>query len=113
MAESTKDEPSPGEGEDALEKLEAGNPAERVGASLRTKVGIGFGVALGAVAIGSFVLFRMMNRIKVDGLENVPSEHENVLYCLNHNSMLDNFAFESVAYMPKVFFKPEFMPVNL
>lgn len=86
---------------------------ERVGASMRTNVGVGFGLALGAVAVGSFVVFRLMNRVKVDGLENVPAHHENVLYCLNHNSMLDNFAFESIAYMPRVFFDPDYLPVNL
>jgi 1-acyl-sn-glycerol-3-phosphate acyltransferase len=86
---------------------------ERVGASMTTKVGLGFGVALGAVAVGSFVLYRMMNRTHVGGLENIPATHENVLYCLNHNSMLDNFAFETMVYLPKVFFAPEYLPVNL
>src|SRR5215204_6859418 len=84
-----------------------------VGASTKVKVGVGFGLALGAVAVGSFVLFRMLNRVKAEGLENIPDVHENVLYCLNHNSIIDNFAFESFVYMPKVFFQPEYMPVNL
>jgi 1-acyl-sn-glycerol-3-phosphate acyltransferase len=101
-----------------LEKVEPASEAEndedeRVGASMSTKVGIGFGVALGAVAIGSFVLYRMMNRTHVSGLEHVPSSHDNVLYCLNHNSMLDNFAFETMVYLPKVFFSPDHLPVNL
>jgi 1-acyl-sn-glycerol-3-phosphate acyltransferase len=86
---------------------------ERVGASMSTKVGIGFGVALGAVALGSFVVYRMMNRTRVAGLENVPSSHDNVLYCLNHNSMIDNFAFETMVYLPKVFFSPDHLPINL
>jgi 1-acyl-sn-glycerol-3-phosphate acyltransferase len=86
---------------------------ERVGASTTVKVGLGLGVALGAAAVGSFVLFRMMNRVEAEGFENIPTEHENVLYCLNHNSLIDNFAFESVAFMPKVLFRPEYLPVNL
>jgi 1-acyl-sn-glycerol-3-phosphate acyltransferase len=86
---------------------------ERVGASTTVKVGMGLGVALGAAAVGSFVLFKLMNRVEAEGLENIPAEHENVLYCLNHSSLIDNFAFESIAYMPKVFFKPEYLPVNL
>lgn len=86
---------------------------ERVGASTRTKVGIGFGLALGAVAVTSFVIFRMMNRMRVDGLENIPLGNQNVLYCLNHSSLLDNFAFETTVYLPKVFFEPDYLPVNL
>lgn len=86
---------------------------ERVGASTKVKLGVGFGLALGAVAVSSFVLFRLMNRMKVRGLENVPVENENVLYCINHNTLIDNFAFESVAYLPKVLFQPEYLPVNL
>jgi len=86
---------------------------ERVGATINPKVGLGFGLALGAVAVGSFVLYRMMNRTEVEGLENVPSSHDNVLYCLNHNSMLDNFAFETMVYLPKVFVSPEYLPINL
>jgi 1-acyl-sn-glycerol-3-phosphate acyltransferase len=81
--------------------------------SKKVKVGIGLSLALGAAAIGSFLLFRMMNRVKLIGAENIPLEHENVLYCLNHNSILDNFAFETAAYLPKVFFQPEYLPVNL
>ncbi|MFY9222544.1 MAG: lysophospholipid acyltransferase family protein [Blastocatellia bacterium] len=84
-----------------------------IGASMTTKVGLGFGVALGITALSSYVIFRLMNRVKMQGLENIPSEHENVLYCLNHNSMLDNFAFETAVYLPKVFFQPEYLPVNL
>ena len=98
--------------EHGMEKADALGE-ESVGASTSVKVGLGFGVALGAVALGSFVLFRLVNRVKAEGLENIPAGSENVLYCLNHNSLLDNFAFESVAYMPKVFFRPEYLPVNL
>lgn len=86
---------------------------ETVGASMKTKVGLGLGLALSVVTLGSFFLFRMMNRIKLEGAENIPAEHENVLYCLNHNSLLDNFAFETAVYLPKVFFKPEYLPINL
>jgi 1-acyl-sn-glycerol-3-phosphate acyltransferase len=97
---------------DTIEK--PGEPAEEsVGATIEPKVGLRFGIALGAVAVGSFVLYRMMNRTHVEGLENVPESHDNVLYCLNHNSMLDNFAFETMVYLPKVFFSPEHLPVNL
>lgn len=88
-------------------------PEEHIGASKNVKLGLGFGLALGAVTIGSLVLFRLMNRVEVEGTENIPNEHENVLYCLNHNSIIDNFAFESLIYMPKVLFRPEYMPVNL
>lgn len=84
-----------------------------VGASMKTKVGLGFGLALGITAISSYVIFRLMNRVKIEGLENIPIEHENVLYCLNHNSMLDNFAFETTVYLPKIFFQPEYLPINL
>lgn len=86
---------------------------ERVGARTTVKWGLGLGFALGAVAVGSVVLFRLMNRVELEGAENIPDEHENVLYCINHSSLIDNFAFESIAYLPKVFFKPEYLPVNL
>ncbi|MEW6732008.1 MAG: lysophospholipid acyltransferase family protein [Acidobacteriota bacterium] len=102
----------PQDQQQSLVKAEKQSP-EPVGASLKTKVGIGFGLALGAAVLGSLVIFRLMNRIKVDGLENIPTGHENVLYCLNHNSVLDNFAFETAVYMPKIFFHPDYIPVNL
>jgi 1-acyl-sn-glycerol-3-phosphate acyltransferase len=86
---------------------------ERLGASAKVKVGVGLGIALAAGAIGSFVVFRLMNRIKAEGLENIPLGHSNVLYCLNHNSLLDTFAFESVACFPRVLLEPEYLPVNL
>lgn len=86
-------------------------PLSQVGTT--TKLGIGLGLALTAAAIGSLVLFRVMNRVKAEGLENVPTEHANVLYCLNHNSLLDNFAFETAAYLPKILLQPEYLPVNL
>src|SRR4051812_397010 len=98
---------------DELSNSAGDEKEERVGASLKTKVGLGFAVALGAAAIGSFLLFRVLNRMKVEGYENIPETHDNVLYCLNHNSLLDNFAFETTAYMPKVFFSPDHLPVNL
>ena len=68
---------------------------------------------MACAALGSVVLFRLLNRMQVTGLENIPEEHENVLYCLNHNSILDNFAFEVAAYLPKVLFRPEYLPVSL
>ena len=86
---------------------------ERVGASTTVKWGLGLGLALGAVAVGSVVLFRLLNRVEAEGLENIPDEHENVLYCLNHSSIIDNFAFESIAYLPKLLVRPEYLPVNL
>ncbi|MCS6886485.1 MAG: lysophospholipid acyltransferase family protein [Acidobacteriota bacterium] len=86
---------------------------EQKSMSTGVKVGIGFGIAVGVAAIASFVIFRMLNRIKVEGLENIPAGHQNVLYCLNHTSLLDNFAFETTVYMPKLLFEPEYLPVNL
>jgi 1-acyl-sn-glycerol-3-phosphate acyltransferase len=98
---------------DSDERDDEAQREEQVGASTTVKVGIGLAAALGAAAVGSFVLFRLMNRVEVEGLENIPEEHENVLYCLNHSSLIDNFAFESIVFMPKVFFQPEYLPVNL
>src|SRR5262249_22800150 len=100
------------QGSTSLVKAEKNKP-EQIGASDKTKVGLGFGIALGVAAVGSFLIFRLMNRLKVEGAENIPSGHENVLYCLNHNSVLDNFAFETTVYLPKVFFQPDYLPVNL
>ncbi|MGM9999217.1 MAG: lysophospholipid acyltransferase family protein [Candidatus Bruticola sp.] len=79
----------------------------------KTIDGLGFSVAFGAAAVGSVVLFRMLNKTKVYGLKNIPKEHENVLYCINHNSLLDNFIFEAAAYVPKIFFQPKYLPINL
>lgn len=75
--------------------------------------GVGFTVAFSAAMASSFVLFRVLNKMKVQGLENLPAAHENVLYCINHCSLLDNFAFEMAAYVPKVFFKREYIPISL
>lgn len=75
--------------------------------------GVGFTVAFSAAMASSFVLFRVLNKMKVQGLENLPTAHENVLYCINHCSLLDNFAFEMAAYVPKVFFKREYIPISL
>lgn len=75
--------------------------------------GLAFGLALGAAALGSVILFRLLNRTRIEGTENIPESSENVLYCLNHNSMLDNFAFESAAYLPKALFRPEYLPIQL
>lgn len=79
----------------------------------RVMQGVGFSLAFGAAAAGSILLFRMLNRTKVHGLRNIPSEHLNVLYCLNHNSILDNFAFEVATYIPKVLFRPKYLPISL
>lgn len=75
--------------------------------------GLGYTLALGGAAAGSFLLFRMLNKTTIRGLENIPTEHENVLYCLNHNSILDNFAFEVAAYLPKILLKPKYLPISL
>lgn len=75
--------------------------------------GLGFTLALGGAAAGSFLLFRMLNKTTVHGLENIPAEHENVLYCLNHNSILDNFAFEVAAYLPKIMLSSKYLPISL
>lgn len=75
--------------------------------------GLAVAAAVTAAAAGSYVLFRMLNRTRVHGLENIPTQHHNVLYCLNHNSILDNFAFEAAAYIPKVLFQPKYLPISL
>ncbi|HBM96560.1 TPA: hypothetical protein DD394_03390 [bacterium UBP9_UBA11836] len=79
----------------------------------KTIDGLGFSVAFGTAAISSLLLFRVLNKTKVYGLKNVPSEHENVLYCINHNSLVDNFIFEAAAYVPKIFFQHKYLPINL
>ncbi|MCR4784249.1 MAG: 1-acyl-sn-glycerol-3-phosphate acyltransferase [bacterium] len=79
----------------------------------RTMDRLGFSVAFGAAAISSVLLFRVLNRTKVYGLNNIPTEHENVLYCINHNSLLDNFIFEAAAYVPKVLFQHKYLPISL
>ena len=75
--------------------------------------GLGFSMAFGAAVASSFMLFRVLNRMRVFGLQNIPEGHENVLYCINHCSLLDNFAFEVAAYVPKVIFKRQYIPVSL
>ena len=105
-------------GEQLVEGAEKSKPRSRLvrGASNvwnKAVNGVGFSVAFGAAAAGSLLLFRMLNRTKVHGLKNVPVEHENVLYCLNHCSLLDNFAFEAAAYVPKVLFRRKYLPINL
>ncbi len=90
-----------------------GMAAAFVSAMQKAGQGFGFSVAFGTAMASSFVLFRMLNRMRVYGLENIPQEHENVLYCINHCSLLDNFAFEMAAYVPKVFFKRKYIPISL
>ncbi|MCS7079804.1 MAG: 1-acyl-sn-glycerol-3-phosphate acyltransferase [Chloracidobacterium sp.] len=77
------------------------------------KAGAGVGIALGIATVGSLLLFRLLNRLKVEGLENIPDSHENVLYCPNHSSLLDNFALGVGLYIPRMLFRPEYMPINL
>jgi 1-acyl-sn-glycerol-3-phosphate acyltransferase len=77
------------------------------------KASAGVGIALGIATIGSFLLFRLLNRMKVEGLENIPESHENVLYCPNHSSILDNFALGVGLYIPRMLFRPEYIPINL
>lgn len=79
----------------------------------KTIDGLGFSVAFGTAAISSLILFRVLNKTKVYGLKNIPTEYENVLYCINHNSLVDNFIFEAAAYVPKIFFQHKYLPVNL
>jgi len=77
------------------------------------KAGAGVGIALGIATIGSLLLFRLLNRMKVEGIENIPESHENVLYCPNHSSLLDNFALGVGLYIPRMLFHPEYIPINL
>ncbi len=77
------------------------------------KASAGVGIALGIATAGSFLLFRLLNRMKVEGLENIPDSHENVLYCPNHSSLLDNFALGVGLYIPRMLFRPEYIPINL
>ncbi|MBX7223765.1 MAG: 1-acyl-sn-glycerol-3-phosphate acyltransferase [Blastocatellia bacterium] len=79
----------------------------------KVKFGLGVGLALSVTAVGSFLLFRLLNRMKVEGLENLPDSHENILFCPNHSSLLDNFAIGAATYIPRAFLHPEFMPINL
>lgn len=88
--------------------------AKRASNALRWAVqGVAYSVAFSAAAAGSILLFRLLNKTKVYGLKNIPVEHENVLYCINHCSLLDNFAFEVAAYIPKVFFGRKYLPISL
>ncbi|MFQ3580577.1 MAG: lysophospholipid acyltransferase family protein [Chloracidobacterium sp.] len=77
------------------------------------KASASVGIALGIATVGSFLLFRLLNRMKVEGLENIPDSHENVLYCPNHSSILDNFALGVGLYIPRMLFRPEYIPINL
>ena len=99
------------------ETSEIGRASKFLGATKRAVGkaidGLGFSVAFGTAAISSLILFRVLNKTKVYGLKNVPSEHENVLYCINHNSLVDNFIFEAAAYVPKIFFQHKYLPINL
>lgn len=75
--------------------------------------GIGFSVAFGTAVASSLMLFRVLNRTRIYGLKNIPEGHENVLYCINHCSLLDNFAFGMSVYVPKAIFKRKYIPVSL
>ncbi len=86
-------------------------PPEKHTSLLRASAGVG--IALGIATVGSFLLFRLLNRMKVEGLENIPDSHENVLYCPNHSSLLDNFALGVGLYVPRMLFRPEYIPINL
>ena len=85
----------------------------RLAPGSKDKLGFGVAIALAAAAIGSLVVFRLLNRVKAYGLENIPVQHSNVLYCLNHNSLLDSFAFETIVCFPKVLLEPDRLPINL
>ena len=105
---STKNELSPAEPKGASKFFGAAKRAVD-----KTIDGLGFSVAFGTAAISSLILFRILNKTKVYGLKNIPSEHENVLYFINHNSLVDNFIFEAAAYVPKIFFQHKYLPINL
>lgn len=75
--------------------------------------GLGWAVAMGTAVVASTVVFHLLNRVKVEGGENLPQAYENVLYCLNHNSLIDNFAFESSVFMPRLLLEPDSLPFNL
>ena len=74
---------------------------------------VGFSVAFGTAVASSFMLFRVLNKMRVHGLENIPENSENLLYCLNHCSLLDNFAFEMAAYIPRLLIRRKYLPVSL
>jgi 1-acyl-sn-glycerol-3-phosphate acyltransferase len=75
--------------------------------------GLGWALALGTAAVGSTLIFRILNRTRVEGWEHLPQRFENVLYCLNHSSLIDNFAFESTVFMKRLWLEPESLPYNL
>ena len=101
--------------ETSEQKVKPTNKILRMAARIwrKTVDGVGFSVAFSTAAASSILLFRILNRTKVYGLQNIPVEHENVLYCINHNSLLDNFIFEAAAYVPKIFFQHKYLPINL
>lgn len=103
----------PPDAQQALAKVQHQEQEALVKSMSRAKLGLGVGLALGVATVGSFVLFRMLNRLKVEGIENLPKSHENVLFCPNHSSLLDNLAIGAAIYLPQAFLKPEFMPINL
>ncbi|MBM3776597.1 MAG: 1-acyl-sn-glycerol-3-phosphate acyltransferase [Acidobacteria bacterium] len=79
----------------------------------RPCAGLGWALALGTAAVASTLLFRIFNRTRVEGRENLPQRYANVLYCLNHNSLIDNFAFGSQCFMRRMLLEPESLPYNL
>lgn len=58
-----------------------------------------------------WVLFRVLNRTTVTGLEHIDDE-PNTLLLSNHQSMIDSFLVGLIAYFPRALWKPHLLPWN-
>jgi len=57
----------------------------------------------------AWILFKVLNRTKVYGRENVPLK-ENLLLLPNHLTMIDNFLVGPMAFYPRVLLRPSLLP---
>jgi len=57
----------------------------------------------------AWILFRVLNRTKVYGLENIPFK-KNLLLLPNHLTMIDSFLVGTTAFYPEVIIKPWLIP---